>query len=60
MLQNELKRKGGVENKRDKKHKDLLEETKTYVQLDNIFMNVKKKKKGGNCRVSSLKVKVII
>jgi hypothetical protein len=36
MLQNELKRKGGAENKRDKNHR-VVEESKTCVKLDSII-----------------------
>lgn len=43
MLRNELKRKGGAEKNRDKKRKELLEESKTCVKLDNIFKTVEKK-----------------
>ena len=36
MLQNKLKRKGGAEKNRDKKRKELLEESKTRIKLDSI------------------------
>lgn len=43
MLQNKLKRKGGAEKNRDKKRKELLEESKTCLKLDSMFKNVEKK-----------------
>jgi hypothetical protein len=43
MLQNKLKRKGGAEKNRDKKRKELLEESKACLRLDSTFKNVEKK-----------------
>jgi hypothetical protein len=43
MLQNKLKRKGGAEKNRDKKRKELLEESEACLRLDSMFKNVEKK-----------------
>jgi hypothetical protein len=66
MLQNELKIKGGAENKRDKNRRVVRrEQNMCKIGWYNMYYNFKyylrtSKKKGGYCRIGSLKVELIV